>query len=192
LDTGLAHALGVELVDFRLEESEDKREEDFGEDGGPLLVLLGSLRRLGVFIDGGGLLAGQVFAEKHALQGAHGTVAYLTARVDALAAQASEDGRPVRGPCLVVLKMGLCNQHRCERGQIVDESNRVEGPLDNDVVLFGRLSGLSTSLLLLGLTSSTTSLGGRRWCAYTARSGEVVGEVDGGLVVVCCNSSLLL
>jgi hypothetical protein len=38
LNSSLTHANGIRRVDFRFEESQDEREEDFPEDGGPFLV----------------------------------------------------------------------------------------------------------------------------------------------------------
>lgn len=38
-DPRLAHTLWISLVDFRFKQAFDERKEDFGEDGGPFLMV---------------------------------------------------------------------------------------------------------------------------------------------------------
>lgn len=100
-----AHTLQIGLVDFRFEQAFDKREENFGENGGPFLVVCG-----GEF---GGL--------EGALKAGEGAAADGTVRVFALHAEAFKDGGPVGYPGFVPFKVGLGDEGGDAGGQLVDE-----------------------------------------------------------------------
>lgn len=70
LNSRLAHAHRVRLVDFRFHQAGDEREEDFPEDGGPFLVVGG----------------GELGAEERALQAGEGLMPDLAAGIEALGA----------------------------------------------------------------------------------------------------------
>lgn len=85
----LAHAHRIRLVDFGFEQALDQGEEDFGEDGGPFVVV------------GGGEFGGL----EGALEAGEGAAADGAMRVLALHAQAGEDGGPVCDPGFVPFEM---------------------------------------------------------------------------------------
>jgi hypothetical protein len=71
------------LVDFRLEQLRDEREEDFGEYRGPFFVIGG----------------GEVVGEEGALERGEGLLADFAAGVETLVGEGFEDGGPVGCPC---------------------------------------------------------------------------------------------
>ena len=79
LDTRIAHADGVGLVDFWSQQAGDEREEHFAEDGGPFLVVCRC----------------EFGGEEGILQAGEGLVADFAAGVEALGAEGLEDRGPV-------------------------------------------------------------------------------------------------
>lgn len=82
-DASLAHPAGVGLVDFRLQQADDQREEHLAKDGRPLRMVA----------------CGELGGEQRALEGRKGLLPDLAAGVDALRREGLEDGGPVGGPC---------------------------------------------------------------------------------------------